>query len=141
MGESLVMFALGSLSGLAIGAGIAALVARAIFRSERLSAARRDTVLGAAQVQMRDTFRALSAEALQRNNRFFLELAQSSLGELHHETTRELEERAKAIDSLVKPVSESLQRVDRKLAEIEKERHGHYSELTAQLKSVSSYIV
>ena len=94
--------------------------------------------MGDAQTRMGDAFRALSAEALQNNNRFFLELAQTSLGELHHEAARELEAREKSIDSLVKPVSRSLERVDRKLAEIEKERHGHYSALTTQLESLCS---
>ena len=101
-----------------------------MLRSERRSANEREAVLGDAQTRMGDAFRALSAEALQNNNRFFLELAQTSLGELHHEAARELEAREKSIDSLVKPVSRSLERVDRKLAEIEKERHGHYSALT-----------
>ena len=135
---SLLMFVFGSLAGLAVGGVIATLVARTMLRSERRSAATRTSELGDSHTQMREAFQALSAEALRSNNRFFLELAQNSLGELHHEAARELETREKALDSLVKPVSESLARVDRKLSEIEKERHGHYSELTAQLKSLNS---
>ena len=138
--SSQLMFAFGTgaLAGVAAGTAVTSLVARAILRAERLSSERRESSQAAEQTQTRDLFRALSAEALQNNNRFFLELAQSSLSELHHKATRELETREKAIDSLVKPVSESLARVDRKLGEIEKERHGHYSQLTSQLKILTS---
>ena len=139
--DPLLMLVMGALAGLCVGAAIAGLVARGVLRSERRAAASleasRESILGDAQTNMREAFQALSAEALQKNNRFFLELAQSSLGELHHEAARELETREKSIHSLVKPVSESLERVDRKLAEIEKERHGHYRELSQQLKAVS----
>ena len=133
---SLLLLALGALSGLVLGIGATALVSAQMLRSQRRAAAERESALGDAQSRMGDAFRALSAEALQNNNRFFLELAQTSLGELHHDAARELETREKAIDSLVKPVSLSLDRVDRKLAEIEKERHGHYSALTTQLESL-----
>jgi DNA recombination protein RmuC len=36
----------------------------------------------------------------------------------------------------VKPINEALQKVDGKLQEIEKERHGHYEKLTEQLQAV-----
>jgi DNA recombination protein RmuC len=135
--EPEVVFALGLLLGLGVGGALAGLMGRRARHSERRAATSRDAILDDAQTSMREAFQALSAEALQKNNRFFLELAQNSLGELHHEAARELEAREKSIDSLVKPVSESLERVDLKLAEIEKERHGHYAELRQQLKAVS----
>lgn len=135
--EAVELFALGSLAGLVVGGGFAGLLGYVVLRAQRSAASQRESSVEATQVRMREAFQALSADALQQNNRFFLELAQNSLSQLQHEAAREFETREKSIDSLVKPVSESLERVDRKLAEIEKERHGHYSELSQQLKAVS----
>ena len=42
------------------------------------------------------------------------------------------------IDTLIKPLNEALTKVDGKLKEIEKERHGHYEKLTEQLRAVGA---
>ena len=126
------------LLGVAIGAAIAAMVARMLLRQERRSSAEKQELLTRAEAQLREAFQALSAEALRQNNQSFLELARASLGEFHKGASGDLAARQTAIDALVKPIEESLAKVDGKLKEIEKERHGHYSELTAQLKAVSS---
>ena len=125
------------LAGLALGAAVAAWLGRTLLRNERRSSQAREQALMSAEQQLRDSFQALSAEALQNNNKFFLELAQRTLGEQHEEAARLLEAREKAIDAMVKPVAESLSKVDTKLTQIEKERHGHYSALVTQLKAVS----
>jgi DNA recombination protein RmuC len=88
--------------------------------------------------RLRDTFQALSAEALSLNNKSFLDLARASFSQLQQGATNDLALRQQAIDSLVKPISESLEKVDGKLLEIEKERHGHYKALIEQLGSVSA---
>ena len=49
--------------------------------AERRSAAEKLVLLSQAEVRMRDAFSALSSEALRQNNRSFLELATTSLGE------------------------------------------------------------
>ena len=123
MDGALVGFAL----GLLVGGGVAALVASALFRSQR----------GDLQ-HLREAFQALAGDALSQNNRAFLDLARASLGELTKDASHDLETRQEAIDALVKPIGDSLARVDARLHEIEKERHGHYSELVTQLKSVSA---
>ena len=125
------------LAGLALGAAVAAWLGRTLLRNERRNSQAREQALMSAEQQLRESFQALSAEALQNNNKFFLELAQRTLGEQHEEAARLLEAREKAIDAMVKPVAESLSKVDTKLTQIEKERHGHYSALVTQLKSVS----
>ena len=132
---SAVATVLAFLGGFAAGALIVGLAARAILRSERRSAAEQLGLLDRAEKQLRDSFQALSAQALHQNNESFLQLARASLGELHQSATVDLEKRQQAIDELVKPVLESLGQVDAKLQAVEKERHGHYRELATQLRA------
>jgi DNA recombination protein RmuC len=125
------------LAGALLGAAAAALAARALLRSERRAAAERLEILARAGEELRDAFQALSAEALRQNNRSFLDLARTSLGELHQGAQHELEKRRTAIEEMVKPLRESLQQVDAKLQVVEKERREHYGQLTEQLRSVA----
>ena len=121
------------LAGLAVGALIAAVF---VSRHHRRATGEKLALLDSAESRLRDTFHALSAEALHRNNESFLDLAKLKLGEFQSVATGDLESRQKAIDALIKPINESLARVDGKLLEIEKERHGHYEALTVQLQAV-----
>ncbi len=124
--------------GLGVGGTVGWLATGAVLRSERRAAAEKQTLFMQAEVQLREAFQALSAEALRQNNQSFLDLAKTSLGAFQENATADFQTRQKAIDALVKPVNESLQRMDTRLKEIEKERHGHYAELATQLRSVSS---
>lgn len=83
-----------------------------------------------------DAFKALSAEALQRNNQSFLELAKTTL-ETHQETAKgDLEKRQQAIVELVTPVKLSLDKFEQRVQEVEKAREGAYGALTEQVKSL-----
>ena len=80
------------------------------------------TQLGAerdAQSRLTNEFKALSADALSRNNTSFLDLAREAFAKLQQQSTGDLEKRQQAIDALVKPLRESLHQVDTKLAAIE----------------------
>jgi DNA recombination protein RmuC len=107
-------------------------------RGEQSSMAEKIALLEKTEQRLREAFQALSAEALHRNSRSFLDLAKASLGEFHQKASSDVESRQKAIADLVEPINESLQRVDAKLHEVEKERVGHYSSLTEQLRQVTS---
>jgi DNA recombination protein RmuC len=83
-----------------------------------------------------DAFRALSAEALQRNNQSFLELAKATL-EKHQETAKgELEKRQQAFGELVVPVKATLEKFEQHIAGIEKSRVDAYATLTEQVRSL-----
>jgi len=85
-----------------------------------------------------DQFKALSAAALRDNNQSFLELAKATLGQFQETAKGDLELRSRAIDQLVKPLKESLEKVDGKIGELEKTRAGAYSELREQVKALAT---
>src|SRR5207344_1420140 len=91
-----------------------------------------------AQQKLGDAFKALSSEALKSNNQSFLELANATLEKFQQGAHTDLTARQKAIDELVKPLKESLEKVDVKIAAIEKERTSAYSTLTEQVKSLGT---
>ena len=91
-----------------------------------------------AQERLAETFKALASDALSVSNTRFLELARESFGKLHQQSADELGKRQQAIDALVKPLKESLEKVDTKMAEIEKVRAGAYGQLSEQLKTLGT---
>ena len=86
--------------------------------------------------KLRDTFTAVSRQALQANNEQFLQLARESLGALHETARGDLELRQQAIVELVKPVRESLDKVDGKIQALENARSGAYASLTQQVRAL-----
>ena len=92
-------------------------------------------LLDEARQKLSDAFRALSAEALKVSSTQFLELAKTNLDKYHEGAKNELEKRQKAIDELVKPLKESLTKVDDKLGKIEKVG---FTTLTEQIKSLAA---
>jgi len=93
-------------------------------------------VLDDAQAKLSDAFKALASESLKSNNQSFLELAKTHLEKFHEGAKGDLEKRQDAINALVKPVKESLEKVDGKIQELEKARVGAYTGLTEQVKSL-----
>lgn len=79
--------------------------------------------------QMRDTFGRLSAEALRNNNESFVQLARVQLEEKIVEAKGELGKKEQAIDALVKPLSDSLEKMDTKIHQLETSRIKAYSDI------------
>ncbi|MGH7266236.1 MAG: DNA recombination protein RmuC, partial [Candidatus Rokuibacteriota bacterium] len=104
---------------------------------EREAAAEKVALLGEAEHRFRDAFRSLSAEALQSNNRSFLDLARAALGE-HQEGARgDLAARQQAIEALLVPIRETLARVEEGARGIEKERVEAYAALLEQVSALA----
>ncbi|MDE3130063.1 MAG: DNA recombination protein RmuC [Acidobacteriota bacterium] len=90
-----------------------------------------------AHERLTNEFKALSADALRVNRGDFLEQARQAFAQLQQQSAGELEQRKQAVEALVKPIRESLDKVDAKMAEIEKARAGAYGALGEQLKALS----
>jgi DNA recombination protein RmuC len=104
---------------------------------ERKAGDEKLALLEEARCQLSDAFRALSAEALRTNNQSFLELAQTTLERYQEGARTDLNQRQLAIDDLVKPLKESLEKVDGRIREIENTRSSAYATLTEQIKSLA----
>jgi DNA recombination protein RmuC len=96
--------------GFALGAAVAWLVARRELAHERRAAAEKLALVGQGKADL-ETFRSLSAQALQQNNESFLALARHELA----------------------PIRDSVQRVQEKAEELERARRQSYGALTEQL--------
>ncbi|HQD90737.1 MAG TPA: DNA recombination protein RmuC [Syntrophomonadaceae bacterium] len=106
--------------------------------SEQKAMQEKMDLLNEAQTKLSDAFKALSAEALQKNNQSFLDLARTTLEKYQQGAQGDLEMRQKAIAQMIEPLRESLQKVDEQIRSIEKERNTAYGSLTEQLKALAS---
>jgi DNA recombination protein RmuC len=88
--------------------------------------------------ELSEKFKALSRDALKDNNQSFLELANATLQKFQQSAKGDLEFRQRAIDELVKPLKDSLEKVDGKICEMEKARTGAYSELREQVRALAT---
>ena len=111
---------------------------KAALEGERRAAHERTESFKKAAEELAEKFKALSRDALKDNNQSFLELAHSTLQKFQQGAKGDLELKQRAIDELVKPLKESLERVDSKIGELEKARAGAYSELREQVKALAT---
>lgn len=94
-------------------------------------------LLDQARQELTGSFQALSGEALKQNNEAFLKLAAVSFEALHVKAEGELAQRQQAIDGLVRPLHESLQRYDEQMRLLEQSRQSAYGGLDQHLKSLA----
>jgi DNA recombination protein RmuC len=106
--------------------------------AERAAATEKLAALTDAHERLKAEFKSLSADALSKNTDEFLKLARETFGKLHQQSAGELEKRQQAIDSLVKPLRESLDKVSQSVVEIDKARADAYGRLSEQLKSLGT---
>jgi len=103
---------------------------------ERQAAAEKLELIDRASTELREAFQALASDALRSNNQSFLQLAKASLEKFQSEAKGDLESRQKAVENLVAPIKESLNKVDSQIQQMEKERSQAYGTLTEQVQSL-----
>jgi len=111
---------------------------KAQLEGERRAAQERSESFKQAAEELSEKFKALSRDALKDNNQSFLELAKSTLEKYQANAKGDLESRQEAINQLVEPLKKSLDKVDVKIGEIEKERVGAYAGLRLQVESLAT---
>src|SRR5688572_933201 len=72
--------------------------------------------------QLRATFDSLASSSLRANNETFLALAREHLGRHQQVATATLTEREKAIETMLSPIREALNKTEQQISRIEKER-------------------
>ena len=110
----------------------------ATLEHERAASAEKLQLVEQAQVKLADSFEALAAKALQSNNAAFVALAKSELAQHQIKAREELEKRTTAVDQMIKPITDSLTRVDTKIEQLEKERVQAHGALFNHLKNVTA---
>jgi len=84
--------------------------------------------------QVKDSFGALSMDALSKNTGEFLKLAKESLEKQSKEGEKDLEGKKNLIDQTLKTMKEDLGKVENLVTNLEKDREKKFGELTNQLK-------
>jgi len=105
--------------------------------AERRANEEKAALLSRLEEKLRETFQALSAEALKSNNQAFLQLANATMEKFQSEAEGDLERRQQAVEHLVAPIGESLKKVDAQIQQIEAARNQAYGDLTAQVRSLA----
>ena len=90
-----------------------------------------------ARQQLSDAFAALSSQALKHNSEEFLKLAQENLKAFHTQAQGELTQKEKAIEHLIKPIKEALQKTEQQIQGMEKERKQAYGALHQHLENMA----
>lgn len=96
----------------------------------------RDAAFEAARAQLTGAFSELANKSLQSNSENFLRLAEQNLSAQQAKAKRDLGEREKAIEGLVKPIQDALQASHKQISELEKSRSEAYGGIKAQLESM-----
>ena len=110
--------------------------AEATLESERRSTQEKLDLLTAASEEMKAQFKALASTALESNNASFLQLAKSELEKQQSDAESELEKRKTAVETLVKPIAESLKNVDEHVRALETSRAEAYGGLKTLVESL-----
>lgn len=92
--------------------------------------------IDAANTTLENTFKALSASALEGNRRTFLETAKESLQTVVTEAKGDLQTRQEAINGLVAPINQTLKSYQEAVQALELHRQDAYSKLTTQVTAV-----
>ena len=142
---------LGALAGLIIGAGIVyiwlqhqlsekrqqltALEVRHV--SDQKNAEEKLALLEQARDQLKESFQALSSEALSKNNESFLNLAKTTLEKYQEGAKGDLDKRQEAINKTVEPVGIALKTFNERVEKIEERRTQTDASLKQQLQQLA----
>ena len=122
-------------------AGAEAASARAELDTERRAARERERALAGRDATLRETFQALSAEALAVNGERFAQLAESRLrevtGALAGSARADAQARSHALGALLDPVAATLTRMENQLRSAETEREAAFAGLREQVGAVA----
>ena len=144
-------FFLGTLAGLLIGAEIVYIWLQrqlsdkrqrlagleAQYASDQKSAEEKLALLEQARDQLKESFQALSSEALSKNNESFLNLAKTTLEKYQEGAKGDLDKRQEAINKTVEPVGIALKTFNERVEKIEERRTQTDASLKQQLQQLA----
>jgi len=110
---------------------------RAEVRSAADLAREREQALDLALARLRTGFDSVASDALRGNSEVFLQLAGQVMGQQQELAKRNFSEREKAVESMLAPVREALERTSQQIARIEKERAETFGALRSSIEGVA----
>jgi DNA recombination protein RmuC len=127
-------------SGCALGALLVGLWMRS--KIVELDAARKLAEVNAASAQtgpakMAETFQALADTALRSNQQSFLDSARSTLETVRVEMTGDLTQRQAGVEAVVKPLANSLAKLEAQISELESARQHAFGGFEQQLQAMA----
>jgi len=132
------------LVGLAIGGLIGWLISRRKqhslemqLKSQDALRSERELAHEAANARLTQAFAELGNQSLKSNSDSFLKLAEQHLGVQNERAKRELGDREKAVEALVKPIRDALDESKKQISELEKSRSEAYGGIRTQLEAMN----
>jgi len=110
--------------------------AAANLKSQEALQEEREVAFELANARLTQAFADISNRSLRANSDTFLKLAEQNLGTHQEKAKRELSEREKAVEELVKPIRDALDASHKQISALEKSRSEAYGGIKSQLESM-----
>ncbi|MDH3872141.1 MAG: DNA recombination protein RmuC [Gammaproteobacteria bacterium] len=104
---------------------------------ERKAAAQKEASFQQTTRNLKETFNALAGNVLKENSAQFLRLAQENLKQFQVKADSDLARREQAVENLVKPIREALDKTESQIRNMEKERQEAHGALTRHLETMA----
>jgi len=109
----------------------------ALIKSEETRIAEQEAALSTVRESLMASFSELATDSLAKTNSAFLQLAEQNFEKHHTQATAGLKERETAVENLVKPIRDALEKTTLQIGEIEKTRKQAYGGIHEQLQAMS----
>lgn len=150
MDTNLLIF-LGFIVGVLLGAGLVYLLTQRIISHLKQQSIALETRISVANElndaakkneekltqAFRDSFSALSGQALRENNEEFLKLARENFTKQQQHVENRLGEKEKAFSEIVAPIKDILKQTDAQLKKLEQDRHQSYGSISQFLQNMT----
>lgn len=104
---------------------------------ERKTAEHKETTYRETTRSLKDTFNSLAGDALKHNTAQFLQLARENMKQFQIKAEGDLTQKEKAIEGLVKPIRDALDKTEGEMRRMENDRKQAQGALTQHLESIA----
>lgn len=109
---------------------------RAQILAEQKAASEKIEALQNVEKSLKSSFEALAANALDANSKRLLQLAKGELTQQQVEASKNLAAKETAIETLLKPMKESLEKLSTQSHDLEVKREGAYKEVLTEIQNI-----